>query len=390
MTKRKTAVKFIALIVCAVTLLNTAALFGCKKEEEIASEVTRSVTEETAPEIEPQVARRVTNVYRSDLLNLPPEHIFGGRMYYSDGRLYMLCTDFNISRDVWYSFDTNGLNPQSVPIDETSGFNFLRSPDGSLVFMAFSYDQSTQTNSCQLIKTAPDGSVVFTIDPEPMLPDSGTGTGTDTKYPFNFYYSMSLAALDGEGNIYLGYQIPGSSVLVCLSPDGKKLFDIPFTGFLSDIITGSDGRVFVTYSETGSSDIIMGSDNRVFVTYNETGSAETEIEIRYVDIQKKALGEKLEIPDTGENLINSKIYIGGGYDLYIKNDTGLYGVNRSETEPVLLVDWLDSDVAFGWVPSLIVIDSDKFVYKGQDQLTGRPQIVFLTRVPDDEVTQKFE
>ncbi len=275
-------------------------------------------------------------------------------------------------RTVLYSVDTNGENPQSVPIDlgaesDYLGINnLLQFPDGSLVIVAALYNQiSAEVQSFRLIKKAPDGSTVFTVDPEPMFPGPGAGENN----PESSFF-INSAVLDGEGNIYLGSHMQGSSALICLSSDGKKLFDIPITGFLSDIAVDADGHVFVKYR------------------YDVSGDIETEI--RYIDVQKKALGNKFEIPFTGIGLINSNIFIGSGYDLYVKNDTGLYGVNLSETEPVLLVDWLDSDVAFGWVPSLIVIDSDKFVYKGQDQLTGRPQIVFLTRVPDDEVTQKFE
>jgi hypothetical protein len=88
MMKRKTAVKFMALILCAVTLLNAAALYGCKKEGEIVPEVAQHVTEGIAPEdaqrvteeIAPEAARRVTNVYRSDFLNLPENYSPNGKL----------------------------------------------------------------------------------------------------------------------------------------------------------------------------------------------------------------------------------------------------------------------------------------------------------------------
>jgi ABC-type glycerol-3-phosphate transport system substrate-binding protein len=385
MMKRNIAAKFMALILCTVILLNAAALYGCKKEGEIVPEVAQHITEGIAPEdaqrvteeIAPKVAQRVTNVYRSDFLSLPEYYSPSGKLSYFDGRLYMLCsevvnkTNF-MPRTVLYSVDTKGENPQSVPIElgvkntyiNININNLLQSSDGSLVIVASSYNQTTQAQSFQLIKKAPDGSTVFTVDPEPLFPDSGTGANN----PYGGFY-INYAALDGESNIYLGNLMQDSSALVCLSPDGKKLFDIPITGLLSDIAVGADGRVFVKYY------------------YN--GSAGSETEIRYIDVQKKALGEKLGIPDTGVNLLNSKIYLGDGYDLYIKNDTGLYGVNQSETEPVLLANWLNSDVNPDSFQSMVVINPDQCVYMGYDQLTNKQQIAFLTRVPDDEVTPKF-
>ena len=375
MMKRKTAAKFMTLILCAVTLLNAAALYGCKKEEEIVPEVAQRDTDE----IEPEITQRITNVYRNDFLSFPVNYNpAAGKLSYFDGRLYMPCREVidqttYLTRTVLYSVDTKGENPQSVPIElgAESDYmiinNLLQFPDGSLVIVASLYNQtSTEVQSFQLIKKAPDGSTVFSINLEPMFPDSGIVTNN----PNGSFY-INLAALDEEGNIYLGGgHSQGTSALVCLSPDGKKLFDIIITGFLSDIAVGADGRVFVKYR------------------YNISG-IDTETEIRYIDIQKKALGEKLEIPFTGVNLINSNIFIGDGYDLYVKNDTGLYGVNLSETEPVLLANWLNSDVTPDSVQSLVVISPDKFVYMGYDQLTSKPQIAFLTRVPDDEVTPSF-
>ena len=257
MMKRKTAAKFMTLILCAVTLLNAAALYGCKKEGEIA----------------PEVAQRVTNVYRSDFLSFPENYNPAGMLSYFDGRLYMPCREVidqttYLTRTVLYSVDTKGENPQSVPIElgAESDYmiinNLLQFPDGSIIIVASVYKQNiAEVQSFQLIKKAPDGSTVFSINLEPMFPDSGIVTNN----PNGSFY-INLAALDEEGNIYLGGgHSQGTSALVCLSPDGKKLFDIIITGFLSDIAVGADGRVFVKYRYT----VRAGT------------------EIRYIDIQKK-------------------------------------------------------------------------------------------------------
>lgn len=365
-------------------LLNVAALYGCKKDgvidpgitprvsEGIVSEVTLSGTEGNSPDD----ARRVTNVYHSYSPDLPENYVLGRKLSYFNGRIYIPCREVidqtnPMMRIVLYSFDIMGENARNIPIEfgvesnYINIINLLHSPDGSFVVVAALYNQtSVEIQSFQLIKKAPDGSTVFTADLIPLFPDSDTGENRS-----NGSFNINLAALDGEGNIYLGSQGSDSSALICLSSDGKKLFDIPINGFFSDIAVGADGCVFVKY--------------RYFV------DAGIETEIRCVDIPKKGLGEKITIPFTGADLVNSEIFIGAGYDLYVKNDIGLYGVNLSETEPVLLADWLNSDLNPDNVLSLVVISSDRFACIGYDQLTGKSQIAFLTRVPDNEVTLKF-
>ncbi len=69
MMKRNLTAKFMVLLLCSITLLNTAALNGCKKEE-LTPGVTLHVTDETVPED----AGSVTNVYRSDFLSFPENY----------------------------------------------------------------------------------------------------------------------------------------------------------------------------------------------------------------------------------------------------------------------------------------------------------------------------
>jgi ABC-type glycerol-3-phosphate transport system substrate-binding protein len=126
------------------------------------------------------------------------------------------------------------------------------------------------------------------------------------------------------------------------------------------------------------------SDGRVFVKfYDQNGST-----LKYIDAQKKDFGEAVILP-SALNTGNYQTYIGPGYDLYIKNETAVYGCNSDSTEPVELLNLINSDINSNSMQSLIVIDADHFIYTGYDMVTNKQQIAFLSRIPDGEVKEKY-
>lgn len=341
--------RLLLFLLCAAVIMLTAA--SCKKQGTAAEPVTA----------------KVKNVYRSDFVALPENYSMNGRIFISGGRIYMLCSELldeetYDQRTVLYSLDTNGENPESEVIEPSSEnsyiYQFAVLPDGSRVFVENSYDQEAQKQTYTLTKTAPDGTRIFSADVEPMFPAADPAFGGAP------WFNIQYMAVDGEGIVYL----TSDAAVVAVSPDGTKLFDITVSGFINELTASADGRVFAKFYDRSSS---------------SGGQA-----LKYIDPKKKGFGESVSLPST-INANNYETFIGPGYDFYLKDSTAVYGCNADSAEPKELMNFINSDINPNSVQSLIILDSEKFLYTGYDNVTRKQQIAFLKRIPDSEVKEKY-
>lgn len=338
--------KRLLLFLCAAVIMLIAV--SCKREEKPADPVTA----------------KVKNVYRSDFIALPENYSMNGKIFLSDERIYMLCSELldeetYKQRTVLYSLDANGENPKSEIIEPASENSYINQfavlPDGSRVFVEITYDQKAQKQTYNLIKTAADGTYI-SVDVETMFPVA------DPAYGGAPWFNIQYMAVDGEGVIYLS----SDSAVVAVSADGQKLFDITVSGFIDELTTAADGRVFAKF-------------------FNRNSGGQT---LKYIDPQKKDFGEGVTLPST-VNANNYETFIGPGYDFYLKDSTAVYGCNTDSAEPEELMNFINSDINPNSVQSLNILDPENFLYMGYDNVTHKQQIAFLKRIPDSEVKEKY-
>ena len=122
----------------------------------------------------------------------------------------------------------------------------------------------------------------------------------------------------------------------------------------------------------------------VFTTWN---SDWTKQSYSVVDLRKGEIVEELEVMDT---LQNYTIYDGSnsGYDLVLANNTGLYGYNFGDTEPKMIMDYVNSDLATYQVRYICFENADHFMGIYNDIVDYKNHVASFTKVPPEEVPDR--
>ena len=118
------------------------------------------------------------------------------------------------------------------------------------------------------------------------------------------------------------------------------------------------------------------------------------VSVYYINAETNAIGDKVMLPEelTATHK-NAQLYAGAGYDLYIKNDTGLYGYNiggadsENGGDAVEIINWLNSDIYGPAIVSLYVLTDSEFLYAYSDY-NGDSDIGKLTLIPQSELREK--
>ena len=87
---------------------------------------------------------------------------------------------------------------------------------------------------------------------------------------------------------------------------------------------------------------------------------------------------------------NVYLFVGPGYDVYIKDDDAVQGWNSDADEPVELLNFMNSDFAGSSVRYAAIIDADTMVFGCSDFYGASPEygVYLMTRVPDNKVPEK--
>lgn len=351
--------KFIAVLVCVSIIITPLIASGCSAKEDT---------------IQPAVAEKVTNVYKTEYLSLPEKYSPGGSVFKAGDRIYAVCNETlsmgeysSETQTVLYSVDMNGENPESRIIETQleNGYisNSIVTSDGSFVFVENSYNMETMAQTFMMTKIDKDGNIVFSIDPSTMVSSS---ENTDSVFYSENFYVNSVSS-DSSGNIFI---LSGNGILV-LAPDGSKRFEITSDTYIQRMSVSGD-KVMVSYYDS--------SYNTVFAE---------------IDMEAKKIGKQINVPEggpEGASQYSKNILLGDGYDYYIKDSTGVYGFNEGDTSLTLLMNWINSDIIGNNVYDMTVIDADTFMYLDNVSMAGEyklPQIAILKRIPDDEVLAKY-
>lgn len=327
----------LSLLLCAA-LLPVAAACG--------------VTETYANDAEMQ---RVTNVYSAQIIKMPDNYSpYSEEAVCALGRIYIRCisaSNGENNKEIIYSVDENGDNPETMPLsvsDIVSLTDFTIDSEGNYCLLYQMYDENTMNRGYIFRKITHSGEELLSFDPSGTVPTSGDIYGT--------YIGKIL--LDGEDNCYF---VSDSAVAV-VSSDGTKLYNVDFeAGFEAVFAVGG-------------------------IVYAGSRDSSGKLRYRAFDAAAEGISKELALPDVPNGAF---LCFGEDGNCYIKDGVGVYVYNIGDTEPVKLLDWINSDINPNSGNQLTVINADKFVYFGYDAVTYEPYTAILTRVPDEKVKEKY-
>ncbi len=310
---------------------------------------------------------RVTHVYKSTDIALP-EDIFssfkaGGSGVVSLGSRY----DENTQSQTFCLLDLDITTGEYTTIDFTAPndeyfHGFSVGSDGRPMMIAETYNEDYSEAKSHIFTLDGDKAVM-------LLEDAGSyfeSTGEDSLYGgMRGGIYINSFATDSEGNIYLACDF----AIVVLDKDGKKRFEIETKGYIDTVASDSNGRVYSKYRDENH-----------------------DMKIAYIDLEKRDFGESLALP-TSNDFLNADIYVGPGYDFYLKTDGGLYGYNASDAEPTELCNWINSDIIESGVRDIIVLDKDNFVVYYYEYISEEEgslsELYLMKHVPDEEVPERY-
>ena len=219
---------------------------------------------------------------------------------------------------------------RGVTREEIGGDRFILGaavmPDGSVVILSGRYDEELKSNVFALTK---NGETIAKPDGNPRF-----------------------IAADGEGNLVVS---DGESMTVYDS-SMNRLFDAGCGRTLERLSGTSDGRVFA---------VIDGK------------------EYGYFDLAARGFDWESKLSSGG------RILPGAGFDYCRSDQDGIYG--HGESGEVKLLDYVNSDLIVSQILDLSVIDQDRMIARTFELSDGEEKnsLIFLERIPDDEVPAKF-
>lgn len=313
---------------------------------------------------------RVTNVYSS--VDIPLPENYGVRGMYAVGENILVDCAYTVSENpytegrVLLSLDDASGDYTEIQLPQYDSekqqiYNICPADDGSIVLSTVHTDYEAETYYYDIQRYAGGECTVLCADLEAVFESDPS----ESIFGGGFY--IQEIAVDGAGNIY----VVTDTLIGVFDRDMKKLFELSFDHYIDDVGVSADGRVYVSYRDAD--------------TFRSM--------FRYIDVEKRALGEDVPMPDV--NLDNVKLYIGPGYDIYYDDGSAVYGysgaTDTAEERNDKLLDYINSDIIQNGVQGLVVIDADTFLvnyYEYREENSIR-ELYLMKRVPDEEVPERY-
>lgn len=255
-------------------------------------------------------------------------------------------------------FDKDGENPHII-YDVNSSSNSYTFDDGSTIKIEMSVGDK-YWEEVLLIKLSEHGDMEFTLSADDLFDITVRNIPVDMSGEEGFHIA-SIVMTDGL------YYIASDTKIAVTNQSGirKELIKV----------TGGKTQGLITL-KTG--ELVAVTRNSSNMTYTAT----------YIDRENYKLGDKLSLPEElFRGGLNPSLHIGDGYDIYIKNNNGLYGYNIGE-EAVQIINWLNSDILGRTIQAITVISPIEFLYAISDWSTQTYEIGRMTPVPESELQEK--
>ncbi|MBQ7983581.1 MAG: hypothetical protein IJ302_08420 [Clostridia bacterium] len=325
---------------------------------------------DTVPETKIAEPVAVDHVWSTDYITLPSElNVWQLENTVYDGNTLSFAATHVLNEEIWetedvtvtYDFTTGDISYVSAPSVDEEVYGWAQytvaAADGGTVCVFQNYNENTDSTLWDMVKFAADGSEVWKIDLGAQFTEI-----QDTQW---MYISNLFTTADGTLFAFADQNI------LALSAEGERLFEINVGNYIDETFTTADGTLYVSFYEWNE---MTGDGGYVY---------------RAIDVEKKALGDALPIPET-INLDNSRIHMADGYDMYFTNDTGLYALNFTDTEETMLCNWVNSDIIGGDISyRFTVLSSELAVFMDEDPVSGAAQLCVMKPVAPEDVTPKY-
>lgn len=315
-----------------------------------------------------------------------------------------------------------------MDLDEVYGVFYS---DERVYAVGLKYDENINTYLCSMKPDGTDATSVTlksgyapeTADGEEKEADTADEEAVESQETY-YYEWLNQVIMDDKANIYGVYEIyrdytdengeyvsESLQVLVCWDKSGELLWSADLTEgipeedyfYTNSMLADKDGTIWVSggmylklydskgkqlgmekLPEDGNGNFFIKKDGTVFMrTWNEDYTKQF---MQDVDKNTLTFGNKKEFP---ENIYSYGIMQEGTkYDFILSDSTSIYGYNMGDAEPVEIMDTVDSDLYFGNVSNVQLIDDMQFLATYSDPETGYVSIGLFTKVPAEEVKDK--
>ncbi len=301
----------------------------------------------------------LTHVYKGTKIDVPPEYTVSTSIapYYDDttGNLTLLCkreVDIDRYENLLLTISADGtvMDEQSLTITENVRRGTLTAD--SLYFLHTVYDHDRNTQAFYVGKVSlPDGTVTVSDDITELFSIGSADIFSN--------FSINSLVVDRDGNLYVNSDTMGGGELVVLDASFAKQYSLPSP--LYGIRCAPDGTVY-----------LLSDDG-----------------ICPVDMAGHTAGEPIpfERPTVTGSFSWQDIWFGNGYDLFYSVEDGLYGYNFTEDnpEPVLLIDYANTDLLAGNINVAHIFDPDHILLYEQNDADVSP--ILYARSADIDLTK---
>ena len=314
------------LIAAGMAVLMLAGLVGCGKKKETAGEPAVQRTE------------ILTGVYRGTVYPLPEgfsAEASSAASYdpetdtvtcFASGYFEDEETGEFTARNSIFRLGQDGVR-EEIPLElGTNAYIQDGFADGDgLVLLAQTWDEDSGKSGYSLIRWRPEGpegsEETETVGDLARFFPSAAGAD---------WFNIGHIAADGDGRIYLS----SDQEIALLNPDMTPAGTVSCSTWINGMAAGADGIVYVS-------------------GWFDTGEG-----IAPVDPATKNVGKPVMLPGAAE------FCFGPGYDLYLKSETGIFGVTFAEdggSESEVVLDYINSNLNPDETRLMRVIDRDTFL-----------------------------
>ncbi|MDD4773832.1 MAG: extracellular solute-binding protein, partial [Eubacteriales bacterium] len=310
---------------------------------------------------EPLSVTTYSNVCRTESFPLPEN--FAPDAFYpiqTDGEyiFFQGYTQDEANAAVLCRFDMDGRNPQIIyDADSSNSYTF---DDGSVIKVEMSVGEK-YWEEVSLTKSSERGDTDFILSADNLFDITVRNIRVNMSGEEGFYIAGIVMADDL-------YYIASDTKIAVTDRSGARKALIKVTGGkMQGLVTLKTGEpVAVTRKPQN-------------MTYTAA----------YIDRENYKLGDKLSLPEElfrGE--LNPSLHIGDGYDIYIKNNNGLYGYDIGG-EAIQIINWLNSDISGRTIQSIKIISPEEILFAISDWSTRTNEIGRMTLIPESELEEKI-
>jgi len=266
---------------------------------------------------------------------------------------------YNETGPAVYKYDMNGQNPVLADIElSNASVQYTFSDTEKIIVNEIFGD--TYREKIIITKYTGDEEI-FSVDVDNIFNISIKDV--PISYSGEDYFTIAGVVMS-NGQFY----IAGGKKIAVLDPSGNRIA----------LINVADGEIIK---------LITHGDDVLFMVRDIRTSVCT---VSYIDKINNKIGEKLPLPaELITAGLNSTIFIGDGYDLYIKNNVGLYGYNIG-SEPVEIANWINSDLIGFDLQMVKILSPSEYLYLSHfyNGVSYEYEFGKITLIPEDEYVEK--